>query len=269
MTSTLETPRTTPSNEYGSEWDDLQSMLEQNDPAPIEAPEAQVPPRERAESRIGGWLRRLAERADSTSERIVAEKDIVRDNLISFGQSAKRIAERARDGVADASTAMVGAAKEVGMTTVGLGIMGAEKAVGAAQNQYNQGEIAGYQAATAALEFGRDKASQAREWLQQKRDAALSRRAARRAKWSARRNAIKTTGLEAVDFARTMATQAAETVADTGRTAIDRTRSAVTNTVERTRETIHVARAVGAAAIEGARQASSEAYAAHSEQNKL
>ena len=41
------------------------------------------------------------------------------------------------------------------------------------------------------------------------------------------------------------------------------------NTVERTRETAHVARAIGAAAIEGAVNAAVATKQAHADQNKL
>lgn len=279
MTSTIDKPSTySDNNEYGTEWSQiaqLDAMLESpqareaDTPQTIDTYEESTSPRERASSRIGNWLRRLAERVDSTSERIAEEKDIIRENLISFGHAAQRIAEKTRNTVVDAGTAALHGAKEVGLTTVGLGVMGAESAATAITDQYTKGEEFGYQATTAALEFGRDKVGQAREWLQQKRDAALARKTARRAKWLARFNAVKNATTEIVDTTKDTLIGAAETVVDAGRSTIDRTKDTVTSAVERTRETVHVARAVGAAAIEGARQASSAAYAAHSEQNKL
>ena len=111
--------------------------------------------------------------------------------------------------------------------------------------------------------------SQAREWLQQKRDAALARKAARHAKWSARFNAVKNATTEMIGAAKDTVTGAAETAVDAGRNAMDRTKDAVTGTIERARETVHVARAVGDAAIKGAIRAGSNEYSAHTDQNKL
>lgn len=279
MTSTIDKPSTySDNNEYGTEWSQiaqLDAMLESpqareaDAPQTIDTHEESTSPQERASSRIGNWLRRLAERVDSTSERIAEEKDIIRKNLISFGHAAQRIAEKTRNTVVDAGTAALHGAKEVGLTTVGLGVMGAESAATAVTDQYTKGEEFGYQATTAALEFGRDKASQAREWLQQKRDAALARKAARHAKWSARFNAVKNATTEMIGAAKDTVTGAAETAVDAGRNAIDRTKDAVTGTIERARETVHVARAVGDAAIKGAIRAGSNEYSAHTNQNKL
>ena len=289
MTATIEnTPTHSDNHEYGTDWASLESML--NDPRPNEGEALQeettaeiTSPQERAGSRIGNWLRRLAERIDTTAESAIDTKEAVRETLVSFGQAARRGAEAARSAVVDTGAAIVrGAeatrdagvavahgAKEVGLTTVGLGVMGAESVAGAVKNQYNKGEEAGYQATTAALEFGRDKMSQAREWLQQKRDAALARKAARRAKWSARFNAVKNATTEMIGAAKDTVTGAAETAVDAGRNAIDRTKDAVTGTIEHARETVHVARAVGDAAIKGAIRAGSNEYSAHTDQNKL
>lgn len=271
MTLTIDKPST--AQDYG-EHHDAWSELTTADTA-LESPQVaevhdeSISPRERAGSRIGSWLRRLAERADSTSERIAEEKDIIRQNLISFGQTAQLIAEKTRNTVVDAGNAALHGAKEIGVTTVGLGVMGAESVASAVKGQYTKGDELGYHATTAALEFGRDKVDQAREWLQQKRDAATARKAARRAKWSARFNTARNVTAQIIDNVKDSATGAAEAAMDISRSAIDRTTDTVTGAVERTRENIHVARAVGAAAIEGARQASSAAYVAHSEQNKL
>ena len=294
MTMTIEKPSTDPNsnNEYGTEWVNLESMLNVPQPNEGEAFQAETTaeitsPQERAGSRIGNWLRRLAERIDTTIESAIDTKEAVRETLVSFGQAARRGAEAARSAVVDTGAAIVrgaeatrdtvvGAgvavahgAKEVGLTTVGLGVMGAESVASAVKNQYDKGEEAGYQATTAALEFGRDKMSQAREWLQQKRDAALARKAARHAKWSARFNAVKNATTEMIGAAKDTVTGAAETAVDAGRNAIDRTKDAVTGTIERARETVHVARAVGDAAIKGAIRAGSNEYSAHTDQNKL
>ena len=276
MTMTIEKPSTDPNsnNEYGTEWVNLESML--NVPQPNEGEAFQeettaeiTSPQERAGSRIGNWLRRLAERIDTTVESAIDTKEAVRETLVSFGQAARRGAEATRDTVVGAGVAVAHGAKEVGLTTVGLGVMGAESVASAVKNQYDKGEEAGYQATTAALEFGRDKMSQAREWLQQKRDAALARKAARHAKWSARFNAVKNATTEMIGAAKDTVTGAAETAVDAGRNAIDRTKDAVTGTIERARETVHVARAVGDAAIKGAIRAGSNEYSAHTDQNKL
>lgn len=276
MTMTIEKPSTDPNsnNEYGTEWVSLESML--NDPRPNEGEALQAEttaeitsPQERAGSRIGNWLRRLAEKADSTSEHIAEEKDLIRENLISFGQTAKGLAGEVRDTVISAGAATIQGGKEVVLTTAGLGIMGAEAMANALADQYTKGEEFGYAATTSALEFGRDKVSQTREWLQQKRDAALARKAARHAKWSARFNAVKNAAAEIVDTTKDTVIGAAETVVDAGRSALDRTKDTVTGAVERTRETVHVARAVGAAALEGAQRAGRDAYTTHTDQNRL
>ena len=276
MTMTIEKPSTDPNsnNEYGTEWVNLESMLNVPQPNEGEAFQAETTaeitsPQERAGSRIGNWLRRLAERIDTTIESAIDTKEAVRETLVSFGQAARRGAEATRDTVVGAGVAVAHGAKEVGLTTVGLGVMGAESVASAVKNQYDKGEEAGYQATTAALEFGRDKMSQAREWLQQKRDAALARKAARHAKWSARFNAVKNATTEMIGAAKDTVTGAAETAVDAGRNAIDRTKDAVTGTIERARETVHVARAVGDAAIKGAIRAGSNEYSAHTDQNKL
>ena len=276
MTMTIEKPSTDPNsnNEYGTEWVNLESMLNVPQPNEGEAFQAETTaeitsPQERAGSRIGNWLRRLAERIDTTVESAIDTKEAVRETLVSFGQAARRGAEATRDTVVGAGVAVAHGAKEVGLTTVGLGVMGAESVASAVKNQYDKGEEAGYQATTAALEFGRDKMSQAREWLQQKRDAALARKAARHAKWSARFNAVKNATTEMIGAAKDTVTGAAETAVDAGRNAIDRTKDAVTGTIERARETVHVARAVGDAAIKGAIRAGSNEYSAHTDQNKL
>ena len=276
MTMTIEKPSTDPNsnNEYGTEWVNLESMLNVPQPNEGEAFQAETTaeitsPQERAGSRIGNWLRRLAERIDTTIESAIDTKEAVRETLVSFGQAARRGAEATRDTVVGAGVAVAHGAKEVGLTTVGLGVMGAESVASAVKNQYDKGEEAGYQATTAALEFGRDKMSQAREWLQQKRDAALARKAARHAKWSARFNAVKNATTEMIGASKDTVTGAAETAVDAGRNAIDRTKDAVTGTIERARETVHVARAVGDAAIKGAIRAGSNEYSAHTDQNKL
>ena len=276
MTMTIEKPSTDPNsnNEYGTEWVNLESMLNVPQPNEGEAFQAETTaeitsPQERAGSRIGNWLRRLAERIDTTIESAIDTKEAVRETLVSFGQAARRGAEATRDTVVGAGVAVAHGAKEVGLTTVGLGVMGAESVASAVKNQYDKGEEAGYQATTAALEFGRDKMSQAREWLQQKRDAALARKAARHTKWSARFNAVKNATTEMIGAAKDTVTGAAETAVDAGRNAIDRTKDAVTGTIERARETVHVARAVGDAAIKGAIRAGSNEYSAHTDQNKL
>lgn len=276
MTTTIEnTPTHSDNHEYGTDWVSLESML--NGPQPNEGEAFQAPettteitsPQERAGSRIGNWLRRLAERIDTTVENAIDTKEAVRETLVSFGQAARRGAEATRDTVVGAGVAVAHGAKEVGLTTVGLGVMGAESVASAVKNQYDKGEETGYQATTAALEFGRDKMSQAREWLQQKRDAALARKEARHAKWSARFNAVKNATTEMIGAAKDTVTGAAETAVDAGRNAIDRTKDAVTGTIERARETVHVARAVGDAAIKGAIRAGSNEYSAHTDQNKL
>ena len=277
MTATMERPTTQAqpdsNKEPWSQLSELDALLDEprdntaNQPA--ETLESTTTPSERAGSRLGKWLRSLADRADSASNFIANEKNIVHENLVSFGQAAKSVAETTRSKVIDAGTTTLNVAKEVGLTTVGLGVMGAEKTASAIQDQFNKGEDFGYKATTAALEFGQDKVSQAREWLQQKRDAALSRKAARHAKWSARFNAVKNATTEMMGAAKDTVTGAAETAVDAGRNAIDRTKDAVTGTIERARETVHVARAVGDAAIKGAIRAGSNEYSAHTDQNKL
>lgn len=277
MTATMERPTTQAqpdsNKEPWSQLSELDALLDEpqdntgNQPA--ETLESTAMPSERAGSRLGKWLRSLADKADSSSNFITNEKNIVRENLVSLGQAAKSVAETTRSTIIDAGAATLNVAKEAGLTTVGLGVMGAESVASAVKNQYDKGEEAGYQATTAALEFGRDKMSQAREWLQQKRDAALARKAARHAKWSARFNAVKNATTEMIGAAKDTVTGAAETAVDAGRNAIDRTKDAVTGTIERARETVHVARAVGDAAIKGAIRAGSNEYSAHTDQNKL
>ena len=277
MTATMERPTTQAqldsNKEPWSQLSELDALLDEprdntaNQPA--ETLESTTTPSERAGSRLGKWLRSLADRADSASNFIANEKNIVHENLVSFGQAAKSVAETTRSKVIDAGTTTLNVAKEVGLTTVGLGVMGAEKTASAIQDQFNKGEDFGYKATTAALEFGQDKANQAREWLQQKRNAALTRKAARHAKWSARFNAVKNATTEMIGAAKDTVTGAAETAVDAGRNAIDRTKDAVTGTIERARETVHVARAVGDAAIKGAIRAGSNEYSAHTDQNKL
>ena len=282
MTATIERPTTQAqpdsNKEPWSQLSELDALLDEpqdntgNQPA--ETLESTAMPSERAGSRLGKWLRSLADRADSASNFITNEKNIVHENLVSLGQAAKSVAETTRSTIIDAGAATLNVAKEAGLTTVGLGIMGAEKTATAMQDQFNKGEEFGYKATTAALEFGQDKVSQAREWLQQKRDAALTRKTARRAKWLARFNAVKESatellintrdvavgaietavdaGLNTMDRTKDLAINAAEAATEAGRKAIDHTRDAVMNTVERTRETAHVARAIGAAAIDAA-----------------
>lgn len=285
MTTTMERPSTT-SGDNSGEIAQLNAMLEgpavdtEYPQATDISPESAPTPQERASSRIGSWLRRLANKADSVSERIDEEKDIIRENLISFGKAAKSvaektrstatgIAEKTRDAAVSAGSAALHGAKEAGLVAVGLGVMGAEKVADTAKDQYNRGEESGYQATTAALEFGRDKITQAREWLQQKRDAALARKQARHAKWSARLQTAKDTVSSAVDASKNFVANVAETAVNTGLDAIDSTKDAITGAVERTREIGHIARAVGAEAVSAAMLAGKEAYDTHSNQNKL
>ena len=158
MTATMERPTTQAQPDSNKEpWgqlSELDALLDEprdntaNQPA--ETQESTTTPSEREGSRLGKWLRSLADRADSASNFIANEKNIVHENLVSFGQAAKSVAETTRSKVIDAGTTTLNVAKEVGLTTVGLGVMGAEKTASAIQDQFNKGEDVGDKATTAA-----------------------------------------------------------------------------------------------------------------------
>ena len=251
MTATLEQNPHTTSNEYGTPWgqemDSLESMLD--------GPQTETQePLASAGSRIGNWLRKLAGSADSTAETFHDTKEAVASRLQAVGAAGINSLKKVGN-----------VSKDVGLATVGAGIMVAEKAADSVQTYIDDQREAGqkaeqwaYQKTNEAIDFGRNNVARGREWIQAKREAAATRKAARRAKWAARLTAAK-------DFV----TSTVDSALEAGATAAESVKNFTIETAERGRNTYHVARAVGAAALEGAKNAATETYTAHTDQNRV
>ena len=197
----------------------------------------------------------------SYEDNIAFTRDRKREEFIN---SVEAKIDTARDFVTAIGRNALEYGAKAGLVTLGVGIVageavktGAERAYANSKDVAETGALHAMYAADSLKDTYQNTKNTFLEKLGNMKTAALARREARRAKWTAR----KQSALEFIDVVKANGANLASVTLEKGQGVIDSARNEGQRVIGETTGRINAARAAGRAAL--------EVYSAHNEQNKL
>lgn len=173
---------TTSEDTPSADWDGLAAELAAQ-PAADTAVESGEQTAEVPESRLGAFLRSMADRADIKSVARKAKREQRRENWAQFKESSTEAWSEAADAVKEGARRVGGLAKNAAIITIGMGVLGAKKGSEIATHGYQSGKLAIESAKVAIAEAhsSTKESVKARiDSFRARRDAAKERKAKRR-----------------------------------------------------------------------------------------
>lgn len=216
------------------------------------------------QSRLGNLLRRFADKADRKAEQFNDSKETATNTLRTIGRSALNVLREAGNGVQFGAEVAVGTgvfvtesiaqrtkdAREAFSSAVESGITRGQELGGKAKDAVIDKIDSARDFKDSTVESAKDTIRELRAQISERADASRQRRQARRDARQARKEARQTKRQERIDSFKSHVSGAVETARDTA--------AVVVETAKDSRESlgreILIRRAVGAAALEAARQ---------------